>query len=78
MGSKTGFCLTELTFLVLVVLTPYNSLLHPLPKVKCANFLDFGNPWGGKMKRSGLRFKNSDLKTFSHKKASFALLAGLF
>ena len=32
--------------------------LPPLPKVQCPNFLDFRNPWGKVMERSGLRFEN--------------------
>ena len=32
--------------------------LPPLPEVQCPNFLDFRNPWGKVMERSGLRFEN--------------------
>ena len=32
--------------------------LPPLPKVQCPNFLDFQNPWGKVMERSGLRIDN--------------------
>ena len=32
-----------------------NVLLPPLPEIQCPNFLDFLNPWGKLMKRSGLR-----------------------
>ena len=31
----------------------------PLPEVQHPNFLDFRNPWGKVMVRSGLRFENS-------------------
>ena len=49
-----GFCLTEQDFLVLVFLTPITVLLPPLPKVQCANFLDFWNLWGKVIKKTGL------------------------
>ena len=49
---------SEQVFLVLVFLTPFNGILPPLPEVKCANFLDFWNPWGKVMERNGLRFEN--------------------
>ena len=39
-------------------LTPFNSILPPLPKVQCPNFLDFRNTWGKVMERNGLRFEN--------------------
>ena len=32
--------------------------LPPLPDVQCPNFLDFWNPLGKIMERSGLRFDN--------------------
>ena len=35
--------------------------LPPLPEVQCPNFLDFRNPWGKVMERSGLRFENFSL-----------------
>ena len=53
-----SFCLYDQDFLVLVFLTPFNDLLPPLPKVQCANFLYFWNPWGKVMDRSGHRFEN--------------------
>ena len=34
-----------------------NVFLPQLPKVQCPNFLDFSNPWGKLMKRSGRRFE---------------------
>ena len=35
-----------------------NVFLPPLSKVQCPNFLDFWNPWGKLMERSGLRLEN--------------------
>ena len=32
--------------------------LPPLPEVQCPNFLDFQNPWGKVLERSGLRFED--------------------
>ena len=34
-----------------------NVFFPPLPKVQCPNFLDFRNPWGKPMERSGIRFE---------------------
>ena len=51
------YCLTEQDLLVLVFLTPFSGLLPPFPKVQCANFLDFQNPWGKVMERSSLRLE---------------------
>ena len=39
----------------------FKRLLPNFPEVQCQNFLDFWNPWGKVMKRSGLRFE-----TFAH------------
>ena len=47
--------------------------LPPLHKVQCANFLDYQNPWGGKMERSGLRFEN-----FAHKRCKIAVAKKVF
>ena len=35
--------------------------LPPLPEVQCANFLEFWNPWGKVIERSGLRLKKKKL-----------------
>ena len=35
-----------------------NVFMLPLSEAQCPNFLDFWNPWGKLMKRSGLRFEN--------------------
>ena len=37
-------------------LTQFNRLFSPLPKGQCPNCLDFRNPCGKVMERSGLRF----------------------
>ena len=39
-----------------------NVFLPPLPKVGCPIFLEFRNPWGKVMERSGLRFEHFCLK----------------
>ena len=58
------FCLSKQDyFLVLAFLTPFNGLLPPLPEVQFINFLDFWNPWGKVIERSGLKFVNF----FAHK-----------
>ena len=45
-------------FFFLICSLRLNVFLPPLPKVQCPNFLDFQNPWGKVMERSGLRFAN--------------------
>ena len=37
---------------------PITVFLPPLPKVGCPIFLEIQNPWGKKMKRSGLTFEH--------------------
>jgi len=41
-----------------ICLVRLNIFLPPLPEVQCPNFLDFQNPWGKVMERSGLRFED--------------------
>ena len=67
------FGLTEQDFLVLVFLSPFNGLFPPLPEVQCPNFLDFWNPLGKVMERSGLRFE-----TFAHKECKIAVSKKFF
>ena len=45
-------------FFLLLCSLHFNVFLLPLPKVQCPNFLNFQNPWGKVMGRSGLRFEN--------------------
>ena len=52
---------------------PFTGNLPPLPKVQCANFLDFRNPWGKIMDRSGPRFEN-----FAHKGCKIAAAEFIF
>ena len=43
--------------------------LPPLPKVGCPIFLEFRNPWGKVMERSGLRYEHFCLKIFLNHRA---------
>ena len=45
-----------------------NVFLHPLPEVRCPNFLDIQNPWGKVMETSGLRFENCSLEVVSNRR----------
>ena len=53
------FCLSEQDFFCYQFISlRLTVFLPPLHEVKCPNFLDFRNPWGKVMERSGLWFKN--------------------
>ena len=77
-------CRSELCSLLIFFCSLHlNVFFNPLPKAQCPNYLDFPNPWGKLMERSGIRFEH-----FAHKRCkiaaifffltNFALLAGFF
>ena len=70
-------CLTDQDFFVLVVLTLFNGLFPPLPEVQCPNFLDFWNPWGKVMERSGHGFQNFCKIAASKKKNAYSFIYSL-
>ena len=50
---------------------PFKRLFPPLPKVGCPIILEFRNPWGKVMERSGLIFEHFCLKIVKNRRAFF-------